>query len=178
MTTDRIMIDCETLGTDPGATIVSIGAVAFDADGPGDEFRAAVSPTSCQRHGLSIDAETLEWWLTQDAAAREQLRGGTDLETALEDLTMFVADADEIWANSPAFDCAILGAAYDAVGLTTPWAYYETRDYRTLSDLAIAPRIGHEGTDHDALDDARHQARVAAETLRRIDAVGAEVSDE
>jgi len=96
MTADRIMLDIETLGTDPGATIVSIGAVAFDADGPGDEFRAAVSPTSCQRHGLSIDAETLEWWLTQDAAAREQLRGGADLETALEDLVGMDATKKEV----------------------------------------------------------------------------------
>lgn len=78
-------------------------------------------------------------------------------------------DADEVWANSPSFDCELLEAAYDAVGLEAPWDFYQERDYRTLSSLPVAVDVEFEGVEHDALDDAKHQALVAAETLARLD---------
>lgn len=165
------MIDIETLGTGPGCVVLSIGAVRFDADGPTEECSVSVSMADCQREDLEIDAETLEWWLTQDAAAREQLCGGTELEQALLTLTSFVSGADEVWANSPKFDCGILEAAYEAVGVAVPWEYYQLRDFRTLSELPVAPELEQDGVAHDALDDARYQARVAAATLERLNAI-------
>ena len=121
--TDRVMVDIETLGLDPGASVVSIGAVRFDPDGTGDRFSASISLTSCEAAGLTIDAETLEWWLTQDDVAKRQLVGGDSLTEVLEDFAEWYGDANEIWANSPSFDCDILGAAYDAIGLDrTPLA--------------------------------------------------------
>jgi hypothetical protein len=171
------MIDIESLGTELGCVIISIGAVRFGLDGPAEECSVSVSMTDTQREGLEINAETLEWWLTQDAAARKQLRGGAELEQALLTLTSFVSGVDEIWANSPKFDAGILEAAYDAVGLEVPWEYYDLRDYRTLANLPVAPELEQDGVGHNALDDARHQARVAAATLERLNAV-TEVSDE
>ena len=166
---DRVMLDIETLGLDPGATIVAIGAVRFDADGLGAVFQQSISLTSCQRAGLTIDAETLDWWLAQDDLAKEQLNGGSRLEDVLEDFGEWYGDADEIWANSPSFDCDILSAAYDAVGLDEPWEFWAERDFRTLSSFAAAPEPEQAGDEHDALDDARHQAEIAAETLRRLE---------
>jgi len=49
-----------------------------------------------------------------------------------------------------------------------PWEYYDERDYRTLSSLPIAPEVEQDGVEHDALADAKHQAHVAAATLKRI----------
>lgn len=168
--TDRVMLDIETLGTDPGAAILSIGAVAFDLDGPtGATFHQSVDVRSCQTYGLEIDAETLVWWLGQDAAAREVLDGGDDLSAVLKALAAWWPDdAAEVWANSPAFDCQLLAEAHLAVGLEPPWAYYETRDVRTIRALPVAVEIDHEGTAHDALDDARHQAREVAATLAEV----------
>jgi len=167
--TDRIMVDIETLGTEPGAAIVAIGAVRFGLDGVADTFEADVSLADCQSHGLEIDAETLSWWLNQPACAREQLHGGIALERALRDFSEFVGDDAEVWANSPAFDCVLLREAYDAVGLSCPWQYYQERDYRTMREtLAAWPDREHDGVEHDGLDDARFQAECVIDALREV----------
>jgi DNA polymerase III epsilon subunit-like protein len=170
----EIMLDIETLGTEPGAAIISIGAVAFDReDGITDEFFRSVSLADCQAHGLEIDAETLSWWLNQPAQAREQLHGGLDLESSLRKLTAFVEGADAVWANSPAFDCVLLRDAYDAVGLSCPWRYYVERDYRTVrEEWPSWPDREQESTEHDGLADARYQAECL------LDAMDGVASDE
>ncbi|AFH22640.1 exonuclease [environmental Halophage eHP-31] len=180
--TDRIMVDIETLGRDPGCAIVEIGAVEFvagpvvgdgDADPIGATFATSVGLESCQTAGLEIDAGTLAWWLKQDAPARGQLQGGETLSRALREFREFVAEADEVWANSPAFDIAILEAAFEAVGLSAPWRYWMTRDYRTMREVLSAsgdwPDREQSGTDHDALDDARYQARCLSEGLAAME---------
>jgi DNA polymerase III epsilon subunit-like protein len=171
------MVDLETLGTEPGAAILSVGAVVFDRDGVGETFHASVDLESCQEYGLDIDAATLMWWLQQSAAAREVLHGGDDLDDVLAAFVRWyrARNADELWANSPIFDVSILDRACARAGVTAPWSFWELRDYRTLSAVDIAPDLDQEGTDHDALADARHQARVAAATLDRLDRVDAEV---
>jgi len=164
----RIMLDIETLGREPGCAIISLGAVGFDDDD--GELFASVSVESCQRHGLDIDAETLEWWLTQDDEAKQQLVGGDDLYHALYELAEFIPDdVDEVWANSPAFDCRILEAAFEAVEIDVPWSFYHTRDVRTIKNLDCAVDIEQDGVGHDALDDARFQVRQVVGTLERID---------
>lgn len=166
---DRVMIDIETLGREPGCAIIAIGACRFDSREVGETFEASVDLDSNGTHGLTVEHETLAWWLTQDGRARSQLVGGDPLRDALAELGAFIGDADEVWANSPSFDCRILEAAYSAIGREVPWAYYEERDYRTIKNLAITHGIEQEGIEHDAVDDAVHQATVAATVLGRID---------
>ena len=168
--TTRVMVDIETLGLEPGAAILSIGAVGFDTNGPtGETFHRQIRLSSCQAAGLEIDAETLAWWLDQDDAAKDVLTGGDDLESVLtEFVEWYPDDADEIWANSPAFDCAILERAGGAVGVGMPWAFYEQRDVRTIRSLPAAVELDRTGIEHDALDDAIHQAREIAATLEAL----------
>lgn len=165
---DRVMLDIETVGTEPGCAILSIGAVRFNAAGIADTFHMSVSMQSCQRHGLTIDAETLDWWLHCGDEAQEVLTGGQDLPAVLQEFASWYGDADEVWANSPSFDCAIVEAACECAGVDAPWHYYDQRDFRTLKNLPVAAEIEHDGTEHDALDDARYQAKVALETLNRM----------
>jgi len=169
--TTRIMLDIETLGIEPGAAILSIGACTFDTDGVGETFYRSIDLESCQDRGLAIDADTLQWWLDQDADAREQLQGGVPLATALSELRDFLdtAEYEELWANSPKFDMGHLEAAYDALDWTVPWAFYELRDVRTVKELPGAPGIEQDGVEHNALDDAIHQANVVAATLRALE---------
>ena len=166
----RVMVDIETLGLERGAAIVSIGAVRFNTNGINGSFERSVSLSSCQDAGLTIDAETIEWWFSQDDAPREQIAGGVELVDALSAFTAWYGDVDEIWANSPSFDCELLEAAYEAVGLEEPWDFWEERDVRTIASLPVAPDIEQEGTEHDAIDDARHQAHVVGKALRKVDA--------
>ncbi|GGO03681.1 3'-5' exonuclease [Haloarcula pellucida] len=167
--TERVMVDLETLGTDPGAVILSIGAVRFDEVGLSDEFYKNVSIQSCVDAGLEIDADTLDWWLGQDDEVQDVLQGGVRLSKALAHFSAFYRGADEIWAFSPTFDCQILSAAYDAIDEPTPWNYRDERDCRTLAALPAAADVEQQGDAHDALDDAVYQARTVVETLDRLD---------
>ena len=166
--TDRVMVDIETLGRGPGCAILSIGAVRFNTYGPGRTFDRSIDLTSCEDAGLTLDAETLEWWLDQDDDAQHVLTGGDPLDDVLTDFADWLGDVEEIWANSPAFDCAILAAAYEALGRDVPWEFWQERDVRTLRALPGAVDLEHEGVTHDALDDAVHQAREVAETLQAL----------
>jgi DNA polymerase III epsilon subunit-like protein len=164
----RIMVDIETLGTEPGAVIVSIGAVEFGPEGVRDETYVVVRKESCTNAGLEIDEETVEWWEDRSDEAREALSGGVELIVALEHLAEFVDGADEVWANSPSFDCRILEHAYDLAEMELPWSFWQERDYRTLQNLPVAVDVEQEGEPHHALDDARYQAESAAATLRAL----------
>jgi len=173
--TTRVMVDIESLGTEPGAAILSIGAVPFDADGVDEDagMYREVNLRSCEERGLTIDADTLEWWLGQDDEAKSVLVGGGDLVGVLEEFAewFYTVDVDEVWANSPSFDCRLLGAAFEAVGVDVPWEYYEERDFRTLKDLPGTGDVDPNEDDavaHDAFDDAVVQARAAATILRRL----------
>ena len=163
----RYMVDIETLGTDPGCVIVSIGVVEFSVEeGAVDGLFVSIDPDSAQKYGLEIDASTLAWWLGQSPEARDQLTGGDDLESALREFREFVSDADEVWANSPAFDCSILREAFDRAGIECPWRYYQERDYRTLREtLPSWPDAKQDGVAHNAVDDARFQAECLADAL-------------
>jgi len=82
----RVMVDIETVGLNIGAAIVEIGAVEFGHRELGDTFHRSVSLTSSQEAGLTIDADTVEWWLGKHPeVAPEVLVGGDDLGTALDD---------------------------------------------------------------------------------------------
>lgn len=178
-TTTRVMVDIETLGIEPGAAILSIGACTFDREGVGETVHVSVDLESCQERGLTIDADTLQWWLEQDDAAREILTGGVPLATALAELREFLETHayEELWANSPKFDMEHLEAAYDALDWPTPWAFYELRDVRTVTELPGAVERDQDGTEHDALDDAVHQAKEVAATLRELKYGGTQPAD-
>jgi len=164
----HIMLDLETLGVAPGCTILSIGAVRFDADGVQDDvFDRVISRASCQRMGLTEDPGTLDWWDRQTAEARVTLNaanvfGATPIGEALADFRVwyFKADRSPVWGNGADFDLPILAAAYRACGYNgPPWLPYDGRCYRTVKNMShskIERRFG--STHHNAVDDARNQA--------------------
>lgn len=163
-----MMVDIETLGTDPGAVVLSIGAVLFDTNGTHDEFYREISMVSAQDAGLHIDADTLSWWLSQDESVQTVLEGGEPLEQVLTDFADFVPESGTVWANSPKFDCLILESAFQAVEMEAPWTHSDLRDYRTLRSLDCAVEVLKSGSEHNALDDARNQARLVSKTLDEL----------
>lgn len=174
----HIMLDLETLGTAPGCIILSIGAVVFSAKyGLGAEFDRVISTKSCVEAGLVSESDTVAWWARQEPNARavlEQARcaAAWDLRRTLGDFSNFIAaqggkvDA-RIWGNGSDFDNAILAHAYKAVDLPLPWKFYRNRCYRTLKSCAPALEAeDRKGVHHNALDDAKHQARHAVAIMR------------
>jgi hypothetical protein len=175
-----VMIDIESLDIQPTAAIASIGAVWFDPHGTriGDTFHLHVDLEDCQRHGLTIGADTVLWWLKQSGDAQAALGNGqldaAPLATALEALHAFLAadedGPDEVWCNGASFDFPILANAYARIGWKTPWPFWRERDLRTLKGLYQAQRIERHAMAHHALNDAIHQARLVQHLMRNIDA--------
>lgn len=165
-----LMLDLETfaLGTRPA--IAQIGAVVFDMD-PGVEpvmFKCNIALQSSILCGGKIDLETVGWWLSQGEDAKGSIaRAGEyrSLALGLSDFSTFFhqhPSLKRVWSHGAATDIPWLAAAYEAAGLTPPWGYRMPRDTRTLYDLALLSEwkmpLWEGGVEHDALDDALHQA--------------------
>lgn len=163
---DHVMIDIETMGKGGNAAILSIGAVKFNPLNVGepieDRFQVGVTMESCVRHGLTLDASTVEWWLHPDRRPAWDdylLLQRVDLWEALEGFSRwFGPQSLPTWGNGATFDNVILRNAYAATDQECPWKFYDDRCYRTLKNLASEIKIERLGTHHSALDDALSQA--------------------
>lgn len=169
----NIMVDLETLGTEPGSVILSIGAVHFRGGEIVSQYQASILPKSCMKLGMKADPDTMLWWMEQKAEAREALLRVQEFsEPMLEVLRDFFSwvsqccggcldlKAVRLWGNGASFDCALLMAAYKLADIPAPWKYSGERCYRTVK--ALNPDVvedAREGTHHDALADATHQAK-------------------
>jgi hypothetical protein len=165
------MIDLETLGTQPGSIILSIGAVLFDPTLPpesctGEEFYCVVNQESSLDHAMTLSQDTLDWWMKQSPEARQVLNDSNNLEKsdslpdALRMLASFIPDGAKVWSNGANFDQPILDVAYNRCDIALPWKFWNSRCYRTI--LALYP---HEKAirpptvcAHNALEDAKWQA--------------------
>lgn len=167
-----VMIDLETLGRRAGCSILSIGAVAFDSSGLGEEFYCVVNRHSCHVAGLHEDPQTIDWWAQQSSEAKlvlEAAKAGIALPDALgmltEYLTQFNLKQVRVWGNGADFDNAILANCYAAIWQDVPWAFWNNRCYRTLKGLRPGLKMQRQGTYHNALDDAKSQATHAIQLL-------------
>jgi 3' exoribonuclease, RNase T-like len=158
----QVMLDLETLSTEPNAAIVSIGAVKFDGQGVVDRFHVNVDLVSCSVYGRHISARTTLWWLdTLRDTARVQTftSDAIGLPEALDGFAQWFGPTTlPVWGNSAAFDNAILASAYDALGYARPWKFWDDRCYRTVKNLAPEVELERVGTFHKAVDDAESQA--------------------
>lgn len=173
----HIVLDLETLSTQPNAVVASIGAVALTAHGNFvSEFHVAVD-TGAPQHLRHVCPNTVAWWEQQSEAAKLGSVSASNPmlpHQALEAFTAWVqrhADSKKVkaWGNGSSFDNVILSSLYaDYPELVRPWAYWNDRDMRTVLDLyPQAKDVGEfEGVKHDALYDARHEAKQLAAALR------------
>lgn len=166
-----VVIDLETLGTRPGDIILSIGAVEVDlkAGTLGREFYKVIHAGNAAQHGLQIEAGTVLWWLVQSEQARKQVAyGGLPLVEVLDAFSEWAPKDMKPFGNGASFDLGILTAAYRAIGKQPPWKFWNERCYRTVK--AMHPNVVEDervGVYHNALDDAKHQARHLIKMVRR-----------
>lgn len=169
------MIDLETLGTRPGCVIRSIGALFFDprSQALGPEFYVNVDRASCEQVGLKVDANTEAWWQRQSAAARAALE--VDPKPLTDALWSFTSwwqshGGERVWSHGANFDQPILEACYAAAGMISPWSFWNSRCTRTMFDIAQVDgrKMSKGETKHNAVDDARMQARAVQMCMARI----------
>lgn len=168
----HVMIDLETWGVTPGSALRSLGAVVFDPTSGdlGSEFYANITDESCEAFGLHKDLSTVNWWAVQSATAQQMLLvDQKPLADVLADFTAwwaFIA-GEQIWGHGASFDPVLLESAYSALCLEAPWKFWNVRCCRTI--LACGnrrPQPYNEGEQHNALDDAKAQAKAVAAAFR------------
>ncbi|VEW02052.1 Exodeoxyribonuclease VIII [Escherichia coli] len=178
----HLMIDLETMGTNANAPIVVIGAVFFDPQTGeiGPAFYIVISLADAMDTGAVPDGGTIEWWLKQSGEARAAiLTDQAKLKDALSRFREFINEySDEkfvqVWGNGATFDNAILRRSYERQGIPCPWRYCNDRDVRTIVELGktigfdARTAIPFEGVRHNALDDARHQAKYVSAIWQKL----------
>jgi hypothetical protein len=165
--TTHVMVDLETWGTLPGSALRSIGAVTFSPYGDAFEekhFYANIDRVSCEDAGLVVNKDTAIWWEGQSIKAQSRL---TENCRPLRDVVHEFAiwwqsvGGTYVWSNGANFDEVLWRVAAERVDHGTPWKYWNVRDTRTCWHLARlnAKSVPFQGVQHDAIADARHQAK-------------------
>ncbi|EPB9769364.1 3'-5' exoribonuclease [Escherichia coli] len=175
----HLMLDLETMGKNPDAPIISIGAIFFDPQtgDMGPEFSKTID---LETAGGVIDRDTIKCWLKQSREAQSAIM--TDeipLDDALLQLREFIDENSgeffvQVWGNGANFDNVILRRSYERQGIPCPWRYCNDRDVRTIVELGKAidfdarTAIPFEGERHNALDDARYQAKYVSAIWQKL----------
>ncbi|HFF6441942.1 TPA: 3'-5' exoribonuclease [Shigella sonnei] len=175
----HLMIDLETMGTNPDAPIISIGAIFFDPQTGemGPEFSKAID---LETSGGTIDRKAIKWWAKRSREAQSAIfTDEIPLDDALLQLREFINENSgesfvQIWGNGANFDNVILRRSYERQGIPCPWRYHNNRDVRTIVELGktigfdARTAIPFEGVPHNALDDARHQAKYVSAIWQKL----------
>lgn len=176
---NHLSVDLETMGKNPDAPIISIGAIFFDPQtgDMGPEFSKTIDLDTA---GGVIDRDVIKWWLKQSREAQSAiLTDEIPLDDALLQLREFIDEnSDEffvqVWGNGANFDNTILRRSYERQEIPCPWRYYNDRDVRTIVELGKAidfdarTAIPFEGERHNALDDARYQAKYVSAIWQKL----------
>jgi len=166
-----VMLDLETLGTAPGSVITQIGAVYFDRHTGelGKEFTVNINIGDCMKHGLVVDAGSLEFWLEQPRENASFLKEAVPLTKALQMLREFYDGEAIAWAHAT-FDFPMLHMAYRAVEQGMFMPYRNMRDIRTLVDLSKRPYKKGKGDpkNHNGLDDCKYQVQYCVECFQML----------
>lgn len=179
-------LDLETLGTNPGCVVLSVGAVAFHANTGAnpdkgeepyqevDRFYCTIDLKSAAAAGFEMDVDTLKWWLQADH--REALGQLLDSEpvpmgVALMDFAAWMEKVkpDTIWSCGATFDLPVWGYCYLAQGMEKPWTHKQERCHRTMREIfgnGLDP--DQVGTTHNAADDAEFQGRHLSRIFHKL----------
>lgn len=178
---NSLMLDIETLSTQPEAAVISIGYVAFNQeDGIVDSGGHAIKSQDWHGH---IDPNTVRWWMQQSEAAKQYSFSGTTgaLDAAAAFAQFFAKHKPvEIWARDPEFDCVVVRQWWERVQKkmfigNCPLNYKLSRSCRTMD--AEAERVGlnvnlitpfHHYVAHNPIDDASSQARVVIAVRKHL----------
>jgi hypothetical protein len=161
-----VMVDLETLSTEPNAAIISIGAVKFSYHmGVMSKFKVNISGRDGHAHGLHICPDTVDWWSKQSKEAQDAWKlNPQSLSDGLNSFIEWWGEYKNLWfyCNGLSFDAPILRTALGKVGLKQPWQYRHEMDLRTIYNMVGFDRNKRNNDAllyHDALADAEFQTK-------------------
>ena len=181
--TRHIIVDLETLDTQPSAVILTAALVAVEITETecitlGSWYRRIEwwDDGLCQE-GRSDSDDTWDWWAKQGSTAQHEAINNIDrvgLGLAMHSLnTWLQLNPYPIWGNGSDFDNAVLQHAFKQQGLRWPyWRNCCLRSTRNLAkQLGLQVQIPEWPTGkikHHALHDAEHEALILAALLRAL----------
>ena len=182
-----IMIDLETLGTEPDSPIIQIAAARFDI-ATGDIIDTFNQVCGFQfEHNITITIDTLKWWLNTDNELLKDLlnQGKNSTLSMIESFYSWITNQGEIderylWGNGILFDNNMIKTHFQNFYHKYPILYRNDRDMRTIVDLA-AMKLGLESATefsklhsdeniraHDAMNDVKTQVHIIHEAYKVI----------
>lgn len=175
MKTKHIMLDLETLSTDPNACVLQVGAVHFDID-TGKLLDSClynldvVQQIILVESGAIIDEATLKWWRGQSNSAKTSLVLPRPINV-LDFIKKFNAFLTKgvgteykdyaLWGNGSNFDNVIIRSLYKRFNQEFPVPFWADSDLRTALMLADKDMsdIKFEGERHISTNDCIYQIK-------------------
>ena len=173
----HVMLDLETVSTEPNAGIIQIGACLVKDTT--NNYKSKISLSSIESHNskaqgdsqFNISYETLHWWNKQDPVIRAEAFSGTKgISDVLQEFGTWLIQLAHssnkkvmLWSNGADFDCVIISKAFHNTMNNYPIGYKNHRCYRTMIAFMPAALKAYVPTNlrpHDALADATYQAKV------------------
>jgi hypothetical protein len=173
--TTHAMIDLETLCTLPTAQVLTIGAVKFDPNSstdPHSDYYHRINIDEQDAKGRTMDQRTLdEFWAVQSPEIVEEAFSDKDrqtVESVLLSLRKWLVGVDNIWCQG-SFDNVILENMYRQWNIPIPWAFWQIDNCRSVFKVMPSdPRKKYTFAAHNALADAKVQARALQDTLKHL----------
>ena len=151
----NITFDLETCALCPTAAVMSIGAVAWNADAEVNPFTDGFSGDYCfYQHvdlrssfvdGFTFDKKTSDWWATQNDDAKKSLLEYDEMplcsiDSVIKDFFSFITSVQaetsakevKLWSQGTDFDIAILKNICRKYDMEIPVSYLNFRDHRTF----------------------------------------------
>ena len=159
MKLDRdIMIDLETLDTNPNAAILTVAGIRFNNN---KDYSDVIDPfeldyfyarVDLDQHLRTVSDDTMSWWAQQAPEIREEAFSEQDRYKIADVMLAFnewAPGGDRYWANGSAFDFPILDSVNATLKYASPWQFWQVRDARTIYNMV---------PDHVVPTDAKHHA--------------------
>lgn len=161
---NHLMLDFETLDTTATSVVLSLGIVLFNKEKILTSSYYEFDIKSQMEQGRTMSADTIMWWLNQTSGRKFTPPSEHYVQTLYKiklwfDSLVVAGGFDEVWANDPNFDCAILEDLFKPHG-GVPYKFWQTRSMRTfIKYVGKGEKVKRtEGQKHNALVDALDQA--------------------
>jgi exodeoxyribonuclease VIII len=144
----HFMLDIETLGLKSGCQILTIACARFNPSSSSPyllSFYKRIDLNDYVNYNYSVDENTKKWWEQQSADVRyeafEKEPRTTVRKTFLE-FNKFIRESTKereriyMWSHGKEFDIPMVERYLTDLGLPVFWKFWDTRDTRTVYDLA------------------------------------------
>ena len=166
-----LMLDLETLSTTHNAAIIQIAACYFNRETGVIEktFFRNVDPLE-KYYNFEVSTETVFWWMQQQKNIIDDLYVNIcPINEVLQDFNNFILKDTIIWSHAT-FDFVILMNAFNKTNIKPKLHYRNSRDLRTLVDLAKMSFNKNEEriSAHNALNDCLYQVEYAVKCFSKF----------